>query len=97
MNIGAMDASTISDENGFEELLDDLELAEPVSEQRQADTPDDGAQDVEEREHRVAHPRGTGGQRRERAHDRHEPRDHDGEWATLFEEGVGLVEVLVLE
>ena len=57
----------------------------------------DGTQDVEEREHRVAHPGGAGDQRRERPHDRHEPGDHDGERAALLEEGVGLVEILLLE
>ena len=48
MIIGVTEATTMQDEDRLEQLLDDLELAQPVSEQRQADAPHDGADDVEE-------------------------------------------------
>ncbi len=45
----------------------------------------------------VAHPGRARGDRRQRAHDRHEPGEHDGERAALLEEPVSLVEILLLE
>ena len=62
----------------------DAQIADP---QRPAD-------DVVERERRVAHRAGARHERHERADDRHEAAEHDRLAAVLFEEGVGSIEVL---
>src|SRR5262245_4575198 len=66
------------DDREPEVLLDDRRVAEEVAEQAEAPDPQNASRDVEREEARIAHAADAGDERRERAHDRHEPREHDG-------------------
>src|SRR6185503_7697532 len=65
------------DDREPEVLLDDRGVAEEVAEQTEAPNPQEPARDVEREKARVAHAADTCDERRERAHDRHESREHD--------------------
>ena len=67
------------------------------AEQRDAGTPQDAADDVEDEERAVLHAADAGDDRRERPHDRHEAGQHEGLGAVLLEELVRLLDVLLLE
>src|ERR671911_1926123 len=81
----------------LEVLLDHVDLAQEVAEQRDADRPQEAADHVERDERAVVHARDTGDDRGERAHDRDEPGQDDRLGAVLVEEGVRLLDVLLLE
>src|SRR5262245_22792333 len=62
------------DDREPEVLFDDGRIAEEVAEQPEAPDPQDAARNVERKEAWIAHAPDAGDERRERAHDRHEPR-----------------------
>src|SRR5687767_4918658 len=76
------------DDRQPEVLFDDRRVAEEIAEQTEAPDPQDSAGDVEREKLRIAHAADAGNERRERANDRHELREHDSLAA------VHLVEVL---
>ncbi len=81
----------------LEVLLDEVDLAQEVPEQRDPDGPQGPADHVERDEGAVVHAGHAGHDRGERAHDGHEPGQHDGLGAVAVEEGLGLVDVVLLE
>ncbi len=95
--IGRIETSTTRIRISSMLLAHERDLAEPEPEQRDAGGPGDAADErVDEVALRV-HLADAGHHRDERAHDRHEPAEHDGAVAVLLEELVGLRDVLGLE
>src|SRR5690606_37024887 len=73
-----------ADDREAEVLLHDRLIAEEVAEQTETPDPKNSAADVEREKSRIAHASHSGDERRERAHDRHEPREHHGLAAVLL-------------
>src|SRR5262249_38060597 len=62
-----------AEDDGLEVLLDDWDATEPVSREHEPEDPYPAAGDVPHGEARVGHLADPGDERRERAHDGHEP------------------------
>src|SRR5204863_4030206 len=80
-----------------EVLLDDRRIAEEITEQAEPADPEYPAADVEGEEADITHAADARDERRERAYDRHETREHDGFAAVLLVEALRAQQVLPLE
>ena len=81
------------DRHDAEVLLDDRHVAEQVAAPQEQRDPGDAAGEVVRGEARAPHAADAGDERRERADDRNEARQHDGLAAVLLVERLGAVQV----
>src|SRR5688572_20655184 len=86
-----------ADDREPEVLLDDGRIAEEEAQKPEAPDPNDAAEDVEREKARIVHSPDAGDERRERAHDRHEAREHDGLAAVHLVEALRPQEMLSLQ
>src|SRR5688572_2459787 len=86
-----------ADGHQTEIFLDERNVSREVAQQTEAPHPQDAAADVEREEARIVHATDARDERRKRAHDRHEPREHDCLAAVHLVEALRSQEVLAFQ
>ena len=95
--VGTRETSTMAEDDHREVVLDEGDVGEEVAGEGEEGHPADAADHVVGEEAGVAHPAHAGHERGEGAHDGKEAGDDDGRRAVPLEEGVGALEVLLLQ